>query len=160
MNTQEREGSGTGTPSLLSRRTIALGAVWSVPVILAATAAPAAAASNPPAVHADGTLVHTTGQDYLLTMIYTLTAPKGSTATIGVTDIRAASKSGDTVTFTPLPGAQSLSVGANPLPAVSVTRSDGSNSAKTVTLIYTCIIVVNGISTTTTQSVIVPISYP
>jgi hypothetical protein len=139
-----------------------MGAVWSVPVILAATAAPAAAASNPPAVLAAGTLAHTTGKDYLLTMVYTLTAPKGSTATIGVTDIQAApaGKQEDVVTFGPLPGAQSLSVGANPVPAVSVTRAEGSNSAQTVTVIYTCIVVVNGITTTTTQSVIVPISRP
>lgn len=43
----EQQGNITdGARSLVSRRTVALGAAWSVPVIVLATAAPAAAASG------------------------------------------------------------------------------------------------------------------
>jgi len=50
----EQQGNGKdGGKPLVSRRTVALGAAWSVPVIVLATAAPAAAASgNAPAVAA------------------------------------------------------------------------------------------------------------
>lgn len=44
----EQQGTGAESAKLIKRRTIALGAAWSVPVIMVAAAAPASAASSPP----------------------------------------------------------------------------------------------------------------
>ena len=146
MNTQEREGSGTGTPSLLSRRTIALSAVWSVPVILAATAAPAAAASNPKVV-GSGELVPQDGSThpYALNMSFDVTGPPHSTTTITITKITASGpgKSGKTETFDLPPGplSRSITLGKGTTGTLTVNlivnrNGDASATAATVTFDY------------------------
>lgn len=164
MDTHEHDDSGAGTPSLLSRRTIAMGAVWSVPVILAATAAPAAAASlhhappppppTPVGVSAIATLVHDTGQNYWLTMNYTVTGDPGETTTVSITQISMPTTSG-TVTFTP-PPAQSMTVGSKSVKS-SVMRQ-GNSSGTTVTVYFTYTTTVGGVSGSAMSSVVIPVS--
>jgi hypothetical protein len=122
-----------------------MGAVWSVPVILAATAAPAAAASvhhapppppTPVKVTATATLIHDTAQDYWLTMNYTVSGDPGETTTVSITQISTVTTKGnktDTVLFT-LPPAQSMSVGSQSVKS-EVTRQ-GDNSGAIVTVYF------------------------
>lgn len=165
MDTHEHDDSRAGTPSLLSRRTIAMSAVWSVPVILAATAAPAAAASvhhappppppTPVGVSAVATLVHDKAQDYFLTMNYTVSGDAGETTTVSITEISTMTGNGK-VFFTPPPAAQSMTVGSKSVKS-TVTRQ-GNSSGTTVTVYFTYTTTVGGVSATKTSSVVIAVS--
>jgi hypothetical protein len=130
MDTQEQ--SEAGRAPLVSRRTVAIGAAWSVPVIMAATAAPAAAASIVPAQSATATLVHGTGKNYTLTLFFNL--PAGSSEVITITSVVAGS--GKTLsTFGDVPQSKTVTAAA-PDAIYALTRS-GDNSATTAVVTYT-----------------------
>ena len=130
METQGQTEAGR-TP-LVSRRTVAIGAAWSVPVIIAATAAPAAAASIVPAQSATATLVHGTGKNYTLTLFFNL--PAGSSEVITITSVVAGS--GTTLsTFGSVPQSQTVTTAAPD--AIYALKRSGDNSATTAVVTYT-----------------------
>lgn len=130
METQG-QAEAARTP-LVSRRTLAIGAAWSVPVIIAATAAPAAAASIVPTLSATGTLVHGTGKNYTLTLFFNL--PAGSSEVITITSVVAGS--GKTLsTFGDTPQSKTVTTAA-PDAIYALTRS-GDNLATTAVVTYT-----------------------
>lgn len=131
MDTQESTVEAGRAP-LVSRRTVAIGAAWSVPVIIAATAAPAAAASTVPLLSGTGTLVHGTGRNYTLTLFFNL--PAGSSEVITITSVVAGS--GKTLsTFGSVPQSQTVTTAA-PDAVYALTRS-GDNLATTAVVTYT-----------------------
>lgn len=130
METQGQTEAGR-TP-LVSRRTVAIGAAWSVPVIIAATAAPAAAASIVPTLSATGTLVHGTGKNYTLTLFFNL--PPGSSEVITITSVVAGSGN-PASTFVPAQSSQTVTTAA-PDAIFALTRK-GDNSATTAVVTYT-----------------------
>ena len=131
MDTQDTTVEA-GRGPLLSRRTVAIGAAWSVPVIIAATAAPAAAASVVPAEVGTGTLVHTTGSNYTLTLFFNL--PAGSSEVVTITSVVAGT--GQTLsTFGTVPQSQTVTTNA-PDAIYSLTRN-GQNSSTTAVVTYT-----------------------
>jgi hypothetical protein len=143
MDTQGNDDTRVAGRPLLSRRTLAIGAAWSVPVILTVTATPAAAASNPPPAPQPatatenpntGTLVHGTGHVYTLTMFFTVTGPVGAAAAITVTSVATDTNPG-IVDFTPLPQTVPVTVGGSSV--IYGLLRGGNNSARTATVIYT-----------------------
>lgn len=131
MDTQDTTVEA-GRGPLVSRRTVAIGAAWSVPVIIAATAAPAAAASVVPAQSATGTLVHGTGKNYTLTLFFNL--PAGSQEVVTITSVVAGS--GKTLsTFGPV--SQSQTVTSEAPDAVYALTRTGDNLATTAVVTYT-----------------------
>jgi hypothetical protein len=136
MDTQGSHESGTKAKPLVSRRTVAIGAAWSVPVIIAVTATPAAAASVVAAVEdpGQGSLKHMTGQDYTLTLFFTVTGPVGATVPITVTNVSTTTVPG-TVEFTVVPQTVNVPTGVNS--AIYVFVRNGNNSAPIATVTYT-----------------------
>ncbi|QGN56583.1 hypothetical protein [Nostocoides sp. HKS02] len=139
MDTQGSLDSETPAKPLVSRRTVAIGAAWSVPVILAVTATPAAAASLVAAVEdaGQGSLKHTKNQTYLLTLFFTVTGPVGATVPITVTNVSTTTVPGP-VEFTVVPQTVNVPVGVNS--ATYAFERQGNNSALTATVTY----IVNG----------------
>lgn len=138
MDEHESDAASPGRQALVSRRSLALGAAWSVPVIIAATAAPAAAASVPPAVLTDtgtGTLVHSTSSNYILTLLFTVAGLPKAASTVTVTKVSTVDQSGTTIFFTPVP--QSATVSASSPNAVWTVTRQGNDSGKTATILYT-----------------------
>ena len=133
----EQQGNvkGNGT-SLVSRRTVALGAAWSVPVIVLATAAPAAAASGPvPVVNASvvadknaADKFGTKTMDFVLTLTNTGTAA-GSVAVLSVTS------DATTGTMAGLPTTVTVPVGGSVPVDFSYTYSGNAGTA-TYTISY------------------------
>jgi hypothetical protein len=129
-----------------------MGAVWSVPVILAATAAPAAAASMTPGVTGSGSLTPmkdvkdkksgVTMHPYTLAMLFTATGKPSTTTTVTILSITAAApgESTNSTTFTPVPALPSIiALGTNSLGTSTVTATvyrDGPDHATTATVTF------------------------
>jgi hypothetical protein len=127
-----------GSKPLVTRRTVALGAAWSVPVIMVAAAAPAAAASVHPAGAVStgvSSMVKGSGQNYTLTMAFALTGKTGDKATITITSVTTSTQSG-TVTFSTVPQTKTLTIGGQTSAIFALVRN-GNNSGPTVTVTYT-----------------------
>jgi hypothetical protein len=127
----DQQGSVKGSAKpLVNRRTVALGAAWSVPVIVLATAAPAAAASAGPAVaDAGGNTFTRTNNPKVTTFTAHLTASVATTITVTLITPN------DGAWVTPYPGPLSLAGGANELTFV-VDRGNNSDKAKSYTIFY------------------------
>jgi hypothetical protein len=130
MDTLESEGEA-GRGPLVSRRAVAIGAAWTVPVIIAATAAPAAAASacTGPNLASSATMVHDTGQTYILALYFTI--PAGGSRKIVLTAVAGDSGS----TWGPV-GQPSTVTNSAPNAIYTVKRA-GDNSSHTVLVTYT-----------------------
>lgn len=118
----------TGHGPLVSRRAVAIGAAWTVPVIITAVAAPAASASTLPALAPSASMVHVKGSTYALT----LTFPAGTSTVVSIISIVPESAGTSSGTFTWTPANQV----AAPSAQFSVDRS-GDNSAGVVDVTYT-----------------------
>ncbi|TPG19107.1 hypothetical protein [Pedococcus bigeumensis] len=131
---------------LVSRRTVALGAAWSVPVIVMATAAPAAAASagNHSAVlaTATGEKGEAVGSNRQVSFILSFGSIVGSNL-VKITSIEGGGP------WTVLPTAAVTVDAAHPAAPFSLTRPDTDNSTLTVVVHYT----VNGVAHTVSVTV-------
>ena len=131
---------------LVSRRTVALGAAWSVPVIVMATAAPAAAASvanrSAALATATGDKGVAVGGNREVTFILSFGAIVGSN-TVSITSIDGGGP------WTGLPTATATVDAAHPSAPFSVTRPDTNNSTLTVLVHYS----LNGVAHTVSVTV-------
>jgi hypothetical protein len=146
------QGHGVGgAKPLVSRRTVALGAAWSVPVVMVAAAAPAAAASGAGGrATGTGSMVKGTAQNYTLTLPFLLTGPVGSQVTVTITQVTTQTQSG-TVPFTVVPQTATLTVGGQTSAIYALLRG-GNNSGPTVLVKYS----VNGVPQS--PDLVVPVS--
>ena len=131
---------------LVSRRTVALGAAWSVPVIVMATAAPAAAASvenrQASLATATGDKGVAVGSNRQVTFILSFGSIVGSNS-VAITSIDGGGP------WAVLPTAAVTVDSAHPSAPFSLTRPDTNNSTLTVVLHYT----VNGVESTVSVTV-------
>ena len=140
-----------GAKPLVSRRTVALGAAWSVPVVMVAAAAPAAAASGAGGrATGTGSMVKGTAQNYTLTLPFLLTGPAGSQVTVTITQVTTQTQSG-TVPFTVVPQTATLTVGGQTSAIYALLRG-GNNSGPTVLVKYS----INGVPQS--PDLVVPVS--
>lgn len=118
-----------GRGPLVSRRTIAIGAAWTVPVIITAVAAPTASASPIPNLAALWSAVHTKGSTYTLTVTF----PSGTSTEVQVLSVIPEDPKKNASTFTSSPKGPLL---AAPSADFSVVRK-GDNSSLSVVVTYT-----------------------
>jgi hypothetical protein len=144
MDTQDTTVEARRGP-LVNRRTVAIGAVWSVPVIIAATAAPAAAASVVPALSPTRTLTKTKGSSYKLELQF----PATLSGVITIVSV-VATEGNPPSTFDLAPPSQTQTVGATSSTAVFTLSRNGNNKSITALVTYQ----VNG---GPSQQVVVPI---
>lgn len=132
MDTQESTVEA-GRGPLVSRRAVAIGAAWTVPVIITAVAAPSASASVLPALSATGTLTKVKASDYTLRLLFT--PPAGSSEIITITSVVAASGNPPS-TFDEVPQSQTQTVTtASPYAVFSLSRN-GDNKSVTALVTY------------------------
>jgi hypothetical protein len=130
---------------LVSRRTVALGAAWSVPVIIMATAAPAAAGSgvnNAVLATSTGEKGEAVGANREVTFVLSFGAIQG-TNSVAITSIDGGGP------WTGLPTATATVDAAHPSVPFSLTRPDTNNSTLTVVVTYT----VNGVAHTVSVTI-------
>lgn len=131
---------------LVNRRTVALGAAWSVPVIIMATAAPAAAGSgvinNAVLATATGEKGEAVGANREVTIVLSFGAIVG-TNSVAITSIDGGGP------WTGLPTANATVDAAHPSVPFLLTRPDTNNSTLTVVVTYT----VNGVTNTVSVTI-------
>lgn len=132
MRRDDNVDAGGSAPREVSRRTIAKGAAWSVPVVIMATAAPAAASSHDQAaaVFITGTASKGGAGDNR-EVTFTLTFNAVGTNTITVNSITG-------YTWTPVPLVLAIPEGQGTYVTFTALRDAGGNNANTdVTISYT-----------------------
>ena len=130
---------------LVSRRTVALGAAWSVPVIIMATAAPAAAGSvvnNAVLATATGEKGEAVGPNREVTFVLSFGAIQG-TNSVAITAIDGGGP------WAALPTATVTVDAAHPAAPFSLSRVETNNSTLAVVVHYT----VNGVAHTVSVTV-------
>lgn len=109
MSLNEELNATTG-PGKVSRRTLAVGAAWSVPVIAAASAAPAMAASGPIRINFTGVACKHPGEPKWYHFKVTITNSSASSITVTFIKLNVNSVDGPQVlpTSVPVPGPGSV----------------------------------------------------